>query len=53
MNELVYWIWLSLCCTPDTSTFSKLIYSFTDPKEIFEAEDKEISSVIGYKNSDR
>lgn len=53
MNELVYWIWLSLCCSPDTSTFSKLIYDFTDPKEIFEAEEKEISRCIGFRNSDR
>ena len=53
MNELVYWIWLSLCCTPDTSTFSKLIYDFTGPKDIFEAEEKEISRSVGFKNSDR
>ena len=53
MNELVYWIWLSLCCTPDTSTFSKLIYNFTGPKDIFEAEEKEISRCVGFKNSDR
>ena len=52
-NDLLYWIWLSLCCSPDTSTFSKLIYDFTDPKEIFEANDKEISRCIGYRNSDR
>ena len=53
MNEMIYWIWLSLCCTPDTSTFSKLIYSFTGPKEIFEADEKEISRCIGFRNSDR
>ena len=53
MNDLVYWIWLSLCCTPDTSTFAKLIYSFTGPKDIFEADEKEISRCVGFKNSDR
>ena len=53
MNDIVYWIWLSLCCTPDTSTFSKLIYSFDDAKSIFEADEKEISRCVGFKNSDR
>lgn len=53
MNNIVYWIWLSLCCTPDTSTFPKLIEKFGDAQTIFEATDKEISSCIGHNTSDR
>lgn len=53
MDELLYWIWLSLCCTPDTSTFPKLNSKYTSPKEIFESSDKELSSCVGYKTTDR
>ena len=53
MNDIVYWIWLSLCCTPDTSTFPKLLERFSGAKEIYEASDKEISSCLGHNSSDR
>ena len=53
MDTMVYWIWLSLCCSPSGSTFGKLIKEFSGAKEIYEAYDKKISSVIGYRNSDR
>ncbi len=53
MDSIVYWIWLSLCCTPDTTTFSKLIEKFGNAENIFDATDKEISSCIGYTVSDR
>ena len=53
MKDIVYWIWLSLCCTPDTSTFPKLIAKFGDAQSIYEATDKEISSCIGHNTSDR
>ncbi len=53
MNDIVYWIWLSLCCTPSATTFPKLIEKFGDARNIFEATDKEISSCIGYNTSDR
>ena len=52
MDNLVYWIWLSLACTPDSTTFSKLIGKYSDAKEIFEASDREIRSVVGAKVSD-
>lgn len=53
MKDIVYWIWLSLCCTPDTSTFPKLISKFSDAQSIYEATDREISSCIGHNTSDR
>ena len=52
MNSLVYWIWLSLACTPDSSTFSKLINKFGDAKDIYDATDREIRSAVGAKVSD-
>lgn len=53
MSDLVYWIWLSLSCTPDTSTFPKLIGKFKTAKAVYEADEREISKCISFKNSDR
>ena len=53
MDEMIYWIWLSLCCTPDTATFSKLLSRFDGAKAVYDADDKEISRAIGYNSSDR
>lgn len=52
MDSLVYWIWLSLACTPDSNTFAKLINKYDDAKSIYDATDKEIRSVVGAKISD-
>lgn len=52
MNELVYWIWLSMACTPGTVTFKKLIDVFPDPTSIFNANEDEIISVLGSKSRD-
>lgn len=53
MNDMIYWIWLSLCCSPSGSTFYKLIKEFPDAKSIYEANGRRISSIIGFRNSDR
>jgi DNA processing protein len=53
MREFVYWIWLSLSCTPDSATFPKLIEHFKDAKAVYDADLKEISRVIGFRTSDR
>lgn len=53
MDNMVYWIWLSLCCSPSGSTFGKLIKEYGSAKEIYEADTKRISSIIGFRNSDR
>lgn len=53
MNDMIYWIWLSLACSPSGSTFGKLISEFDGAKAIYEANDRKISSIIGFRNSDR
>ena len=53
MSDLVYWIWLSLSCTPDTSTFPKLVEEFKTAKAIYDADETAISRCISFKNSDR
>lgn len=53
MDTMVYWIWLSLACSPSGSTFGKLIKVFDGAKEIYESADRSVSSVIGFRNSDR
>lgn len=53
MDKMIYWIWLSLSCSPSGSTFGKLIKEFDDAKDIYEAEGRKISSIIGFRNSDR
>jgi hypothetical protein len=53
MENTVYWIWLSLACSPGSTTFGKLIRDFAGAREIYEAEGKRIASVIGYRTSDR
>ena len=53
MKDIIYWIWLSLCCTPDTATFSSLIAEFGSAKEIFGADIKKIAACLHPRSSDR
>jgi DNA processing protein len=46
MDNLLYWIWLSLSCTPGKDTFAKLIEKFNNPLNIYNASDSEIAAVI-------
>ena len=43
-EQLTLWIWLSLCCTPASLTFGKLIAAFDTPEEIHGATDEEIAA---------
>ncbi len=52
MNRLVYWIWLSLACTPDTATFARLLESFDTAEEIYNATEYELRAAVGSKSSD-
>ena len=52
MNRIVYWIWLSLACTPDSPTFARLLGSFDGAEEIYNATDKQIRSCVGARVSD-
>lgn len=53
MDQMIYWIWLSLACNPSGSTFGKLIKEFDTAKSIYEADGRRVSSIIGFRNSDR
>ena len=52
-DMIIYWIWLSLACNPSGSTFGKLIKEFDGAKKIYEADGRRVSSIIGFRNSDR
>ena len=52
MENLLYWVWLSLCCTPGYTTFDKLIAELDTPERIFAATESEISSCIGERVRD-
>lgn len=51
-EDVTLWIWLSLCCTPASLTFGKLIAAFDTPEEIHGATDEEIAACIGTRSRD-
>lgn len=53
MDNTVYWIWLSLACTPGTATFPKLIDKFGNAKNVYDANIKDITRCIDPRSSDR
>lgn len=53
MDELVYWIWLSLACTPDSATFPKLLEKYSDARSIYLADSDELIRCIGRRATDR
>lgn len=53
MEKTVYWIWLSLACTPGSSTFSSLLERFSDAEEIYRADEQELHRAIGRRATDR
>lgn len=53
MDDLVYWLWLSLSVTPDSATFPKLIEAFgSDAKVVYEASEGELRRILGSRSSD-
>ncbi len=52
MDNLVYWIWLSLACTPDSATFAKLLGSYDNAEDIYNASEREIRACVGHNASD-
>ena len=52
MEELIYWIWLSLACTPGSQTFAALLGKFDTAREIYEADDSSIAAVISSRSRD-
>lgn len=53
MDNTVYWIWLSLACTPGTATFPRLIEKFGNAKKIYDADARNITRCIDSRSSDR
>jgi DNA processing protein len=52
MDEMLYWIWLSLAITPATDNFSKLFSRFQSAKAIYEADKNAIAACITSKSRD-
>ncbi len=52
MDELIYWIWLSLSCTPGGTSFKKLYDAFGSAESIYNADDSAIASVVTSSLSD-
>lgn len=52
MNDMLYWIWLSLATTAGGTSFSKLIAKYSDPCEIYSAERDALVSLIGSRSKD-
>ena len=52
MSDILYTVWLSLACTPGSETFKKLLYKFSTPYEIFQADEESIASCISSKSRD-
>ena len=46
MDKEIYWIWLSLACTPGTDTFKKLIDKFETAENIYNQYERDIARVI-------
>ena len=47
MNDLVYWIWLSLRCGVGSELGSYLLAHFKTPKAVFEADEETLLSLKG------
>ncbi len=47
MNELIYWIWLSLRCGAGSELGSYLLKHFKSPKDIYEADEEALLSLDG------
>ncbi len=52
MEDLKYWIWLSLACTPGSQTFASLLGKFDTARGVYEAEDHEIASAVTSRSRD-
>ena len=46
MDNLIYWIWLSEKCSPDTPLFSVLYHTFGSAEKIFNADEDELNNVF-------
>lgn len=47
MNNLLYWVWLSEKCTPNTPIFSILYHHFGSVEKIYESTEDELKNIYG------
>ncbi|MBR5322264.1 MAG: DNA-processing protein DprA [Clostridia bacterium] len=47
MNNLLYWVWLSEKCTPNTPIFSILYHHFGSIEKVYESTEEELKSIYG------
>lgn len=52
MNRLVLTVWLSLACTPASSSFASLVHRFETPERIYETDEDDLRHAIGSKSAD-
>ena len=52
MDNLLHWIWLSLSVNPGGESFRKLYERFGTAKDIYDADEKALASVIGSRSAD-
>ncbi|MBE6718187.1 MAG: DNA-protecting protein DprA [Ruminococcaceae bacterium] len=50
MENLLYWVWLSEKCAPDTPTFSILYHTFGSVEKIYSATEEELTKVFSLNN---
>ncbi len=52
MNDLLYWIWLSLSCTQGSESFIKLFERFGGADRIYASDENDIAACIGTRSPD-
>ena len=52
MEQMVYWLWLSLSCTPGSATFHSLWEKFSSPLQIWQADEHALKKCIGSRSKD-
>ncbi len=52
MKGVLFWIWLSGCCTPGSGTFDLLLRAFASPYDIYEADEAALREALGKYEKD-
>ena len=52
MQGILFWVWLSRCCTPGSGTFDLLLRAFDSPYEIYTANEAELRQVLSRYDKD-
>lgn len=52
LDERLYWIWLSLACTPGSTTFKKLLERTDSAYEIYELDSSRLAAIVTSRSKD-